>query len=213
MKKLLRSIGIGFICLMFASTADAAIRIVAYNFDNYPNNTTQEDHFRTIFEAIGNQSVNGIAKRLDILVVVEMDPTSADTLTTILNNLYGVNSYTNELSSHYGGDRTGFIYDNSTVTMIGNAVNLTNIGTRPVLRAQFRPFGSTTANEQFYIYAIHLQSGSGNAAITQRTTEAANLRNDADALAQGSQIIYAGDLNLTTSSEGAWTNLLAAGNG
>jgi len=213
MKKMLWSISIGLICLVYVSTAGAAIRVVAYNCANRPNNTTQEDQFRTVFQAIGNESVNGIAKRLDILVMSEMDPSSATSLTTILNNLYNVNTYTHDLSSQVSGDRTGVIYDSSTVTLVGNAADLTTIGTHPILRAQFRPAGSTAANEQFYVYAIHLKSGDTTSDIALRATEATSLRNDADALGQGAHIIYAGDFNLTGSSEGAWTNLLAAGNG
>lgn len=156
---------------------------------------------------------NGIAKRLDILVMSEMDGSSADRLTNILNNLYNVNTYTHVLSSSVGGDRTGVIYDSNTVTLVGTAVDLTTIGTHPILRAHFRPAGSTAANEQFYVYAVHLKSGSSASDIAQRATEATNLRNNADAIGQGAHIIYAGDLNLVGSSEGAWMNLLAAGNG
>jgi len=195
------------------SNASAAIRVVAYNCANRPNNATHEDQFRTVFQAIGNQSVNGIAKRLDVLVMSEMDGSSANRLTDILNNLYNVNTYTHVLSSSVGGDRTGVIYDSSTVTLVGTAVDLTTIGTHLILRAHFRPAGSMAANEQFYVYAIHLKSGSTASDITRRATEAANLRNDADALGQSAHIIYAGDFNLTGSSEGAWANLLAAGNG
>lgn len=213
MKRMLRLISIGLICLVYLSNASAAVRVVAYNCANYPNNATQEAQFRTVFQAIGNESVNGIAKRLDVLVMSEMDGGSAGRLTTILNNLYNVNTYISELSSSVGGDRTGVIYDSSTVTLVGDADNLTTIGTHPILRAHFHPAGSTATNEQFYIYAIHLKSGSATSDRIQRATEATNLRNNADALGQGIHIIYAGDFNMTGSSEGAWTNLLAAGNG
>lgn len=213
MKKMLRLISIVLICLVYMSNASAAIRVVAYNCANYPNNATQEDQFRTVLQAIGNQSVNGIAKRLDILVMSEMDGSSADRLTDILNNLYNVNTYIHILSSSVGGDKTGVLYDSSTVMLVGDTANLTTIGTRPILRALFHPAGSTAANEQFYVYAIHLKSGSSASDKDMRATEATNLRNDADALGQGAHIIYAGDFNLTGSSEGAWTNLLAAGDG
>lgn len=213
MKRMLRLISIILICLVYMSNASAAIRVVAYNCANRPNNATHGDQFRTVFQAIGNQSVNGIAKRLDVLVMSEMDDSSGDRLTTILNNLYNVNTYTHVLSSSVGGDRTGVIYDSSTVTLVGTAVDLTTIGTHPILRAHFRPAGSTAANEQFYVYAIHLKSGSSASDIALRATEATNLRSDADALGQSAHIIYAGDFNLTGSSEGTWTNLLAAGDG
>ena len=86
MKTKLRSIIIGLICLVYVSSAGAAVRVVAYNCANRPNNATEDGHFRAVFQAMGNESVNGIAKRLDILIVSEMDATSATRLTTILNN-------------------------------------------------------------------------------------------------------------------------------
>ena len=89
----------------------AAVRVVAYNCVNRPNNVTEEDQFRTVFQAIGNQSVNGISKRLDLLVVSEMDPGSVTRLTTVLNNLDNVNTFTDVLSSSVGGDSTGVIHD------------------------------------------------------------------------------------------------------
>ena len=195
MKRTLRLISIGLICFTYLANADAAVRVVAYNCANRPNNATDEDQFRTVFQAIGNQSVNGIAKRLDLLVMAEMDPGSVTRLTTVLNNLYNVNTYTNVLSSSVGGDSTGVIYDSNTLTLAGTAADLTTVGTHPILRAHFRPAGSTAANEQFYVYAIHLKSGDTASDIAQRATEATNLRNDADALGQGAHIIYTGDFN------------------
>ena len=152
MKRKKRLITIGLICLMLVSSTSGAIRIVAYNCANRPNNTTQENHYRTVFQAIENELVNGIAKRLDLLVMSEMDGNSATSLTAILNSLYNVNTYTSALSSSVGGDRTGVIYDTSTLTLMGTPVDLTTIGTHPILRTQFRPAGSTTPNEQFFVY-------------------------------------------------------------
>ncbi|MCP4611130.1 MAG: hypothetical protein GY845_20670 [Planctomycetes bacterium] len=212
MKWMLKLISVSLICLVYLSNASAAIRVVAYNCYNRPNDATQDSQFRTIFQAIGDQSVNGIAERLDILVMSETDPSSADRLTTVLNDLYNVGTYTHVLSSSVGGDRTGVIYDANAVSLVA-FVNLTTIGTHPILRAHFRLHRYTGSSLDFYIYAIHLKSGSSVSDIAQRAAEVANLRNDADALGQGAQIIYAGDFNMTGSSEGAWMNLLAAGNG
>ena len=93
MKKMLRLISIGFICLMCLSNAGATIRVVAYNTQNRPNNATQDALFSTIFSAIGQEDVNGVAKRLDLLVVSETDTNSRVRLAQILNDLYGVDTY------------------------------------------------------------------------------------------------------------------------
>ena len=212
MRRHFKSIWVVFVCLVFISNAPGAIRVVAWNCANHPNNTTQDGYFRTILEAIGDESVNGIAKRLDILVMSEMDDSSALRLVNILNTLYSVNTYTPVLSTSAGGDKTGVIYDSSTVTLI-RSEDLTSIGIHPILRAQFLPGGSTAANEQFTIYAIHLKSGDTPADKSQRSVEAANLRANADSLGQGTAIIYAGDFNLNGSSEGAWPAMLAPGSG
>ena len=71
-----------------------------------------------------------------------------------------------------------------------------------MVRGQFRPVG-TTGKFDFYVYAVHLKSGSSGSDKTARATEAANLRANADALGDGVNIIYAGDFNMLGSSEGA----------
>ena len=62
-------------------------------------------------------------------------------------------------------------------------------------------------------YAVHLKSGTASSDRNQRTTEAALLRADADALGSAAlgNLIYLGDFNWQRSSEGAWGNLTASG--
>lgn len=201
-----------FVCLYTPQAAIAAIRIVAYNTENNPDNATEDAWFNTIFSAIGNESINGLSKRLDVLIVSETDTKSSARLADILNDLYGVSSYRVETSSSIGGDRTGIVYDSNLLTLV-DSNDITNIGTRPVLRAHFRPVGYVSTASEFYVYAIHLKSGSNTSDKTQRALEAANLRSDADKLGEGKHIIFAGDFNMHGSSEAAWTNMLASGNG
>jgi translation elongation factor EF-1beta len=191
--------------------ATATLRVVAYNTENNPDNAAEDALFNTIFSAIGNEQVSGTAKRLDILIVVETDTGSSDRLVQVLNNLYGVNTYAVETSSSVGGDRTGIVYDSNTLTLL-DSNDLTNIGTHPILRAHFRIAGQTGPNSEIYVYAVHLKSGASASDIAQRATEVTNLRANADALGPGALIIFAGDFNMQSSTEGAWTNMLAAGN-
>ena len=217
MKKTEKQIGfwLFLVCLTFLGILEAApvtIRVVAYNTYNNPDDTTEDAWFSTIFSAIGSESVKGIAKRLDILAVSETDTGSSARLVDILNNLYGVSTYSVVTSSSVGGDRTGIVYDSNTLILL-DSNDITTIGTHPILRAHFRPVGYASAAAEFYVYAIHLKSGSTASDKTQRATEAANLRSNADALGEGKNIIFAGDFNLLGSSEAAWTNMLASGNG
>ena len=200
-----------FACLCNLQVATAAIRIVAYNTYNNPDDTTEDAWLSTVFSAIGDESVNGIAKRLDILAVSETDTGSSVRLVDILNNLYGVTAYNVVTSSSVGGDRTGIVYDSNTLILL-DSNDITDIGTHPILRTHFRPVGYASTASEFYVYAIHLKSGSTTSDKTQRALEAANLRSNADALGEGRHIIFTGDFNMLGSSEAAWTNMLAGGN-
>ena len=74
-------------CLAMSTSLGADIRVVAWNTYNRPNNDDHEAAFSTVFEAIGNESVNGLAKRLDVLLVSETDTGSSATMVSLLNNL------------------------------------------------------------------------------------------------------------------------------
>jgi len=178
----------------------------------YPDDAIEDAWFSTIFTAVGDELVDGIAKRLDILAVSETDTGSSVRLVDILNDLYDVTTYNVVTSSSVGGDRTGIVYDSNTLILL-DSNDINDIGTHPIMRAHFRPVGYTSPNSEFYVYAIHLKSGSTTSDKTQRALEAVNLRSNADALGQGKNIIFAGDFNMLGSSEAAWTNMLASGNG
>jgi hypothetical protein len=199
------------ICLFVSPVAEAAIRVVAYNTSNNPDDATEDEFFNDIFSAIGNESVNDLAKRLDLLVVSETDTDSSLRLADILNTLYSTDTYEVVTSSSVGGDRTGVVYDSSTLTLL-DSLDLTSIGTHPILRAHFRPVDCVGSSSEFYVYSVHLKSGDTTGDQTERATEAGNLRNNADALGDAVHIIFAGDFNMQGSSEGAWTNMLASGN-
>lgn len=203
-----------FVCLHAETQAGAAIiRVVAYNTYNNPDNATEDAWFETVFSAIAAETVNDLAKRPDVVAVSETDTGSSARLVSALNNVYGVSTYSAVISSSDGGsDRTGVLYDSSTLALLGWA-DLTDIGIHTITRAHFRPAGQTGGDSEFYVYAIHLKSGSASSAKSARATEAANLRGDADALGQGAHIIYAGDFNMIGNSEGAWVNMTAAGSG
>jgi len=203
-------------CLLVLSPVSTSmagvLRIVAYNTYNNPDDTAEDAPFSTIFSAIGNESVGGIAKRIDVLALAETDTGSSVRLAGVLNGLYDTDAYEIVTSSSVGGDRTGVLYDSSTLALL-EAADLTHIGVHPILRARFRPVGVTGSGSDFCVYAVHLKAGLFESDITTRAAEAVALRNDADALGKGANIIYAGDFNIFNSSEGAWVNMIVPGNG
>ena len=200
------------LALLLASASEAQIRLVTYNTLDKPLNATAESQMTTIMDAIGMNSFNGIAKRVDILSLQEgLNFGSNDTyqeIADLMNTLYGVSSYQTAVIDS-GFDSIGYVYDSSTVDVLSST--LLGVGTRPGHRVQFRPVGYTNADADFYVYDVHLKAGQSD--TVARFNEAVNLKADADALPNGENIIYTGDFNIYGSNEPAFLTLLGAGNG
>src|SRR3954468_5405903 len=155
----------------------AVMRIVDWNTMNGPNDATDDANYSTIFQAIGNETVQGNTKRIDILALQETDPPGAgDSITRVkddLNSLYATTSYSLVASpADGGGDSTGFVYDASTVSLLESVQVGAGTLTHNVMRGKFHPRGSP-ASAIFYVYSVHLKSGDTNAEATVRGSEAA----------------------------------------
>ncbi|MEM1270831.1 MAG: hypothetical protein AAGI08_12380 [Bacteroidota bacterium] len=190
-----------------------ALRVVAWNTENRPNDAAEEADYATIFEAIGLESVAGNALPVSVLAVQETDlPGSGNDslgrIESVLDGLYTSTDYATAISGlDGGGDATGFVYDTSQVSLL-NTVDLGNADfTHNILRGEFRP-ADTAGESDFYIYSVHLKSGNSNSDGTIRGNEAAFLRANADALGEGANVLFVGDFNLQGSSEQAWTELV-----
>jgi endonuclease/exonuclease/phosphatase family metal-dependent hydrolase len=196
----------------------AVMRVVDWNTLNGPNNPTDVANFQTIFAAIGNETVQGNTQRIDILALQETDPASPGNdsigqIASILNSLYPAANYEFFVSStDGGGDSTGFVYDTTTVSLLNSVEVGAGTLTHKVSRGEFRPAGSLGESD-FYVYSVHLKSGTAGADATLRGSEAALLRADADALGEGANVLIVGDFNMQGSFEAAYTTLVASGAG
>lgn len=193
------------------------IRLVDWNTLNRPNDEIDAANFATIFAAIGNETLAGNTKRLDILAVQETDPAtppgnnSIGQIEASLDGLYPSTNYASVVSSvDGGGDSTGFVYDTATVSLLESVEVAPGSLTHKVLRGKFRP-AATFGESDFYVYSIHLKSGDMASDVDQRVSESLVLRNDADSLGEGANVLFVGDFNMKTSSEGAYSNFLASG--
>jgi hypothetical protein len=80
------------ILVLLPALCSAQLRVVSWNTLDGPN-ATSEPHFRTVFESIAGDSINGIARRPDIISLQEQTSSSTQYLAGMLNSLYGVSSY------------------------------------------------------------------------------------------------------------------------
>ena len=109
-----------------------------------------------------------------------------------------------------GGDATGFVYNTATVGLM-ESIELPGALTHSMLRGKFRP-ADTFGESDFYVYATHLKSGTTTSDQSRRQAEMSLIRANADALGDGPHVIVAGDWNMQSSSEGAWSVATSAGN-
>lgn len=196
----------------------AVMRVVDWNTLNGPNDATGDANFSTIFQAIGNETVQGNTQPISILALQETDPPgpggdSIGRIDSILDSLYPSANYEFYVTPvDGGGDSTGFVYDTTSVTLLEAVQVGGGTLTHNVSRGKFRPDG-TAGESDFYVYSIHLKSGSTLADATLRGSEASLLRSDADALGEGANVLFVGDFNLQGSSEAAYTAFVSAGAG
>lgn len=210
----LGTLGLVLALFLGASESLAQLRIVSYN--------TAEDarsELTTIFTAIGEEQRNGIAKPIDVLALQEQTTltSTTDDIVDLLNGIYGAGTYARgtRLAATSGAGRVAVVYNTNTVDLLseGAASSLSGTGAaRQTLRYQFRPVGYDESAD-FYLYNSHYKASTGASNESRRNVEAGQIRANADFLGEGASLIFAGDLNLYSSSEAAYQTLLAPGAG
>ena len=199
----------------------AQLRIVTYNTATHGDGQTPATPrigMNTILEAIGNESTGGIAKPIDILLLQEQESSASSTqsFVNILNGIYGPGTYSRATvnGGSWGAGSPGMVYNTESVqlvqqTTIGTLSNSGNV--RQGLRYRMRPVGYDSSAD-FYVYNNHYKASTGPSNESRRLVEATGVRNNADTLGDA-HIIYAGDFNIRSSSEGMYQELLSNGNG
>ncbi|MFV2066786.1 MAG: hypothetical protein ACC645_07365, partial [Pirellulales bacterium] len=198
--------------------ASAQLRIVSYNTAGGPRAGME-----TILAAIGAESVAGIARPIDVLVLQEQASVSTTTqqIADVLNGLYGAGRYARgTVNGRFLGDpdsplRAGVVYNTQSVSLEGE-IAFGQIGSsgaaRQTLRYQFRPVGYSSQAD-FYVYSSHYKASTGDRNEARRNVEAQAIRQNGNGLGEGAHLIYAGDYNIRSSTEASYQTLLAAGAG
>lgn len=202
-----------FAALPLCAPAVGQIRVVNYNTLDGPTPGVHDNsaNMSTIFAGIAAQSVNGIAKRPDLIILQEQTNTSAAALASLLNTQYGLSgAYVAIQPAGQPGsadpifiDRQAFVYDSTALQLIGSGTSIATGVQRPVIRAQFRPVGYTSAAASFYAYGAHLMASDAG----ERASQTAAMRANSNALGEV-HAIYAGDFNMQNNQETGWQNMV-----
>lgn len=224
------------LCMIYGTLAGTAahaqLRVVTYNTataNTFSNVFTARTGADTVLEAIGDESVGGIAKPIDVLLLQEQHfmATSAQSFVDVLNDIYDPINRTMYARSNVNGaassdfvfdgegGRPGLVYNTQTVDLINEVAFGQANGSaqaRQTLRYQLRPVGYDSAAD-FFVYNNHYKAGDSSSDRSRRLIEAEGVKMSGDALTEGTHIIYAGDFNIQSSSEASYAELLSAGNG
>ncbi len=180
-----------------------------------------------VLAGIGELPV-GLSNNFQALDIVVLQETTSNTITvdpivSAMNTYYGTPGMYARSSvqagqnggNTFGNGPSAVVYNTQKLTLVASvkavdATGASNGTYRDVERYQFRPVGGTAADD-FYVYVSHYKAGSSASDLTARLGEATLIRNNAATLPANSRIIYAGDYNIKTSSEGSYQEILDSG--
>ncbi len=177
----------------------SAIRFVNYNLLNYDNlNTTRDPAFRTVLTGISG---------VDVIAVQEVQDQTA--MTNFLNNVLNTLEPGAWAQGQFFNDPTqsfnqGLFYRTATMTLVES--DTLGSDPRDIAWYRLRPRPYTASSAEFIVFVCHFKASTGYE--TDRLAEATRLRAFMNSFPAGTNMIVSGDLNLYTSTEPAYQELL-----
>jgi hypothetical protein len=199
-----------------SSLAAAQLRIANYNVAQLKGDTGS---LADVIAAMATDDKPGFAVAPHILVFQEVRAADITALDATVNGaIPGVSyvraTYTTTPTEDGAGGAQALFYRADTVTEIVSAhKDLATGASRKSDRWQLQLVGYTSNAAKFYIYASHLKASPGSTNEAERLAGAEVIRADADALPEGTHILYCGDFNLYSNTEPAYLEYLSAGAG
>ena len=200
----------------FASSTTAQVRMVNWNIARL-NGDPQA--IEEVFVAMADDDVPGFATAPAVLILQEVTNSARVSIENILGDAipgvpYQTATFTIESTENGSGGAQMLIYRSDLFEEIpaGHRDIPTGAG-RNTDRWQLRIQGSNDDGGVLWIYGMHLKASSGSSNAEIRRLGAVAIRNDADTLPVGSNIVYAGDLNVYGNDEPAYLEFLSSGPG
>ncbi|MBL0926438.1 MAG: hypothetical protein IBJ11_02145 [Phycisphaerales bacterium] len=212
-----------------AGGASGQIRVVNYNVAQLSGDLAS---MQSVFAALNTDDKPGFAVAPAVYVFQEVVTGQQTTLGTMLNNarppgvtwtyVLGTWNITGSEAGQagFGGGAQAMFYRSDLVGE--DATGYSSFGTlasrntrRWLIRIRQTAGGPayTSNDAAFYIYSSHLKAGTAASDYTDRNTGVSTIRSNAAALAGGRRIIFAGDYNLYSTGDAAYTTMVSAGSG
>jgi endonuclease/exonuclease/phosphatase family metal-dependent hydrolase len=195
------------LCLLTGS-AVAQLRVVSWNVSNYTGGRT------SAIQTAVYGSYLGRSLAPDIILMQECQSTSGmNAFLTILNGAPGSPGDW-AASSYFATADAAMFYRTTRVTQLGPPLVASEAGSFPdppraTIRYRVRPVGYDSDGGILILYNSHMKAPeSGTADETRRLTEAENIRENAGFITDEWHFVLAGDLNIQSSSEAAYQELV-----
>lgn len=205
---------VGLPGILAAAPAAAQMRVVTWNAARLAGSTTA---IRDVMEFMVADDVDGFAVAPDVLILQEVQNGQITTLRSLMQQAapagvtYAIATYTNNNEDGSAGAQA-LLYRSDRMTEVtsGHRDIFTGAGRRAD-RWQMRWLDADPVEGTIWIYGMHLKASPGGSNESQRQAGAEAVRDDAETLPAGSNVLYAGDMNLYTSTEPAFGEFLAPG--
>lgn len=172
-----------------------------------------------VFAAAAADDEPGFAVAPAIIALQEVPSTVRSTIQSMVSaaipgTSYAPATFTSSSSEDASGGAQFLLYRTDIFTEIasGHRDIFTGAGRR-CDRWQLRLIGSNDDAGIVWVYSMHLKANNTETDADLRLAGAISIRNDADSLPAGSNIVYLGDYNVYSNQEGAYQEFLSGGDG
>lgn len=199
-----------------SSAAHAQLRVVNWNVAKLAGDPVAVEN---VFAAIADDDRPGFAVAPAIIAVQEVPSSSKRALEAIIADAipsatYATATYTTSSGENGSGGAQFLAYRTDLLQEIpGSHRDIFTGAGRDTDRWRLRLVGSTDAAGEIWIYSSHLKASNSSSDAELRHEGAIAIRDDADSLPAGSNIIYLGDFNVYSNGEEAYQEFLAPGSG
>ena len=201
--------------MMACLPAAAQLRVVTYNISALEGSATG---LQAVFSACHADDRIGPAQPIDIICFQECPQAAVGPLGNLLaasapaGITYTRATYTTSSSEDGAtGAQALFFRTDRFSEITSGHVDLSTGGSRNSDRWLLQLTGYSSTAARLYVYSSHLKASSGSANESERLSGATTLRNNADALPAGSNIIFLGDYNMYTNSESGYVKMTTGG--
>lgn len=197
------------------SVAFAQLRFVDYNVAGLNGDQTK---LAAVIRALNDDDKPGFATAPHLYTFQEMQSTDTAPLLTLLNAnapvgvTYALATYTNNNENGSSGAQALYYRTDTFTEDVSAHADISTGAGRFSDRWLLRLNGYTSTRASFYVYSAHLKASNTTADANTRTAGAQAMRANADALGVNQNILFCGDWNVYSNSEGAYQTFIAAGN-